>query len=75
MSTRPAPERAERLRVILDGATNNAGWTRQKLGEWGVPWPPPRGWRDTIIQHGFPYRHDLNTRAKKRARRPADQAD
>ena len=21
------------------------GWTKEQLAAWGVPWPPPRGWR------------------------------
>ncbi|MFD5505387.1 hypothetical protein ACFWJS_37860 [Streptomyces sp. NPDC127061] len=25
--------------------TPDGGWTRKQLAEWGVPWPPPRGWR------------------------------
>lgn len=24
------------------------GWTRATLAKWGVPWPPPRGWRRVI---------------------------
>lgn len=33
----PAQIRAER--------TPAGGWTRKTLAEWGVPWPPPRGWK------------------------------
>lgn len=21
------------------------GWTKAQLAAWGVPWPPPKGWR------------------------------
>ncbi len=24
------------------------GWTRHVLAQWGVPWPPPKGWRRVI---------------------------
>ncbi|TDO37888.1 hypothetical protein [Paractinoplanes brasiliensis] len=24
------------------------GWTRETLAEWGVPWPPPAGWREQL---------------------------
>lgn len=25
-------------------------WTAMQLAEWGVPWPPPRGWRRRLEQ-------------------------
>lgn len=25
--------------------TPDGGWTRNQLAAWGVPWPPPKGWR------------------------------
>jgi hypothetical protein len=25
--------------------TPAGGWTREQLAAWGVPWPPPKGWR------------------------------
>jgi hypothetical protein len=36
-----APSPAE----IAARATGAGGWTRATLAEWGVPWPPPKGWR------------------------------
>jgi hypothetical protein len=24
--------------------TPNGGWTKKQLAQWGVPWPPPKGW-------------------------------
>ena len=27
------------------GRTDNGGWTRTQLAAWGVPWPPPKGWK------------------------------
>jgi 8-oxo-dGTP diphosphatase len=28
--------------------TKNGGWTKKTLAQWGVPWPPPKGWRDEL---------------------------
>ncbi|RSS79406.1 hypothetical protein [Streptomyces sp. WAC06614] len=28
--------------------TANGGWTKSQLAEWGVPWPPPSGWRKRL---------------------------
>ena len=30
--------------------TPNGGWTRETLAAWGVPWPPPEGWKAKLIQ-------------------------
>lgn len=30
---------------IESGKTTAGGWTRKQLAEWGVPWPPPAGWK------------------------------
>lgn len=40
--------------------TTAGGWTRSTLAQWGVPWPPPKGWRKTILQTGIPYNHLSN---------------
>ena len=24
------------------------GWTKNQLAEWGVPWPPPKGWKRAL---------------------------
>lgn len=29
--------------------TSNGGWTKAQLSEWGVPWPPPKGWKERLI--------------------------
>lgn len=29
--------------------TPNGGWTRVTLEAWGVPWPPPKGWKDALL--------------------------
>lgn len=34
----------------IDAAMTTAGgWTRATLAGWGVPWPPPKGWRQKLI--------------------------
>jgi hypothetical protein len=30
--------------------TPKGGWTKSQLAEWGVPWPPPKGWRAKLEQ-------------------------
>jgi len=38
--------------------TENGGWKRDALAQWGVPWPPPKGWKDALLKSGAPYRQD-----------------
>lgn len=28
--------------------TPAGGWTREQLAAWGVSWPPPKGWKQTL---------------------------
>ena len=35
-------------RDIVIAATGSGGWTAKQLAEWGVAWPPPKGWRDIL---------------------------
>jgi hypothetical protein len=37
---------------ILACQTENGGWTKKTLAQWGVPWPPPKGWKDALIKNG-----------------------
>lgn len=42
----PSPEE------IAEARTPAGGWTRAQLSEWGVPWPPPKGWRKRLeLEH------------------------
>lgn len=25
------------------------GWTAATLAQWGVPWPPPKGWKEALL--------------------------
>jgi hypothetical protein len=29
--------------------TGNGGYSRATLAKWGVPWPPPKGWKRKLI--------------------------
>ena len=35
---------------ILAARTAKGGWTKAQLAEWGVPWPPPKGWKERLIE-------------------------
>lgn len=38
----------------IDAARTPAGgWTKAQLAQWGVPWPPPKGWRKRLIADGI----------------------
>ena len=30
---------------VAAARTPAGGWTKAQLAAWGVPWPPPKGWR------------------------------
>ena len=30
--------------------TNNGGWTKEQLEQWGVPWPPKKGWKNKLLE-------------------------
>lgn len=38
----PTPEEVE------GASTGAGGWSRAALSRWGVPWPPPKGWRRAL---------------------------
>ena len=40
--TIPSPDEIEAAR------TPAGGWTRDQLAAWGVPWPPPAGWKQRL---------------------------
>jgi len=35
------------------------GWTRKTLESWGVPWPPPKGWKKELMGEKKLYIDDL----------------
>lgn len=40
----PSPDEVRAAR------THRGGYTRAQLAEWGVPWPPPQGWKERLAQ-------------------------
>lgn len=46
--------------------TPAGGLTASTLRKWGVSWPPPKGWRKTILQHGYPYDESLNAEGERK---------
>lgn len=47
---KPADTRRDMMiRAIEAGKSAKGGWTRAQLAEWGVPWPPPKGWKEALI--------------------------
>ena len=37
---------------IERGRSARGGWTREQLAAWGVPWPPPKGWKAMLTAKG-----------------------
>ena len=34
---------------IEAGRSPKGGFSKETLASWGVPWPPPKGWRDALL--------------------------
>lgn len=34
--------------IIEAKKTKKGGWTKAQLAEWGIPWPPPKGWKKKL---------------------------
>jgi hypothetical protein len=51
----PSRTAAEELKALpseqeIDAAkTERGGWKKAQLAEWGIPWPPPPGWKRKLI--------------------------
>lgn len=35
---------------VLRARTAKGGWTKAQLTQWGIPWPPPKGWKKKLVQ-------------------------
>lgn len=55
------------------GKSPKGGWTRATLESWGVPWPPPAGWKDALTAKSRAA--NLDKRAAARARKKARRAE
>lgn len=42
--TLPSPDE------VMEAQSGAGGWTKAQLAEWGIRWPPPRGWRKDLEQ-------------------------
>lgn len=46
------------MKVTIDDIeakkTPNGGWTKETLAEWGVPWPPVKGWKQRLLEGPCP---------------------
>ncbi|MFF4401498.1 hypothetical protein [Streptomyces sp. NPDC001480] len=52
MPVLPSPEEIEAAR------TPAGGWKRDQLAAWGVPWPPPKGWKNELTERWKTARQD-----------------
>ena len=50
------------------------GFTRKTLAAWGVPWPPPKGWRRALIE-GRPIPEHRRRRSRSNGRRSSEGSD
>jgi very-short-patch-repair endonuclease len=46
---------------IAAAQTPAGGWTRESLAQWGVPWPPPAGWRKKLTGTSHPLQRPCPT--------------
>jgi hypothetical protein len=37
--------------------TPNGGWRKSQLAAWGVPWPPPKGWKKRLLNQPKVFYH------------------
>jgi hypothetical protein len=35
---------------IMAARTGSCGWKRETLAMWGLDWPPPKGWIDSLVR-------------------------
>ncbi|GGV91772.1 hypothetical protein GCM10010228_82920 [Streptomyces massasporeus] len=52
MTELPSPEEVEAAR------SPKGGYSRAQLAAWGVPWPPPKGWKDELTERWKAARQD-----------------
>ena len=58
---------------IEAGKSPRGDWTRKTLAGWGVPWPPPKGWRAALLV-GRPIPERRSRRGRKKMNGPAKLA-
>ena len=43
----------EMLQKIMSLQTERGGWTRESLSSLGVPWPPSKGWKKSLLDQAI----------------------
>lgn len=43
----------EMLQKIMSLQTERGGWTRESLSSLGVPFPPPKGWKKSLLSQAI----------------------
>ena len=59
---------------IEAGRTAKGGFTRATMASWGVPWPPPHGWRQALLK-GEPIPPAGTVKPKPPSAVPADGSE
>jgi hypothetical protein len=47
---------------IEAGRSQAGGYTKAQLARWGVPWPPPKGWKEALLA-GTPMEREVQPSA------------
>ena len=52
------------MQIVTDdkieaGKSPRGGFTKATLASWGVPWPPPKGWRTALRARAVLHHHFL----------------
>jgi hypothetical protein len=50
---------------IYEKRTPAGGWTAKTLAEWGIPFPPPKGWKTRLIKKRKQLDHEIRLRRWK----------
>lgn len=54
-------------REIIAAQTKKGGYSREQLQKWGVPFPPPKGWKKALLK-GEPVQAERKNDEPKLAR-------
>jgi len=41
-------------RDIEAAKSPQGGWTKKTFANWGISWPPQKGWKEKLLKHGRP---------------------
>lgn len=66
------------IEEIEAARTPAGGWTKAQLAQWGVPWPPPKGWIKRLLAAGpvvaAPFTPEQEARLREIAQEEAEAA-